>query len=226
MGLVRRIVISLFSLYFLNRSLTHKSSGAFGGYIAALLCQCARTYLSLALPSSKPAQPDPINSYFQLFSPNTPGTVRLTATLLKLGFRISVVKVEIQRPVPSPKLPDQIAYRTCALGIISMSNVSLEAGLTLPTDLSVPKVDIPDRKKDCEQWTLENDPVMGEINLRSPVNTKFLTWRVKGAEDGVVTDRFGLSVRRTWICRPEGREFDVLSIVAVCDWVSSPSPPL
>lgn len=101
-----------------------------------------------------------------------------------------------------------------------MSNLSLETGLTLTTGHSVPREDIPDRGRDCEQWTLENDPVMAAIYLRLPVNDKFETWKVKGQEDGVVTDRFGLSVRRTWISRRDGKQFDVLSIVAICDWVS------
>jgi len=78
-GLVRGIIIPLYSL---NRSHINKPSGAFGGYAAALLCQCAHTYLLLTRPSPKPTQPDPINSPFQLFSPNSPGPVRLSATLL------------------------------------------------------------------------------------------------------------------------------------------------
>jgi hypothetical protein len=101
-----------------------------------------------------------------------------------------------------------------------MSNLSLEIGLTITTDPSVPKEDIPDRVRDCEQWTLENDPAMVTVYLRSPVNNKFETWRAKGQEDGVVADRFGFSVRRTWITRGDGKEFDVLSIIAICDWVS------
>lgn len=103
-----------------------------------------------------------------------------------------------------------------------MSNISLETGLTLPTDTTIEKEDVPDRELECEQWTLENDPIMEEIYIRSPVNDKFVTWRVKGQRDGVVADRFGLSVRRTWIGRPEQQEFDILSIVAICDWVSLP----
>jgi len=52
------------------------------------------------------------------------------------------------------------------------------------------------------------------------VNDKFNTWIIKGQREGVVTDKFGLSVRRTWTCRADGRDLDVLSIVAICDWVS------
>ncbi|KAE9366745.1 hypothetical protein N431DRAFT_548499 [Stipitochalara longipes BDJ] len=193
--------------------------GAWGGYIAALLCQTARTYLTLTRLSSKPAQPDPINSHFQLFYPNTPGPVRLTASLLKPGSRISVVKIELQKTVP-PNIPSQgeIIYRTCALGIITMSNISLETGLTLRTEPSVPKEEIPNRETECEQWTLENDPIMEEIYLRAPVNDKLTTWVVKGSQNDGVTDRFGSSVMRTWSCRPGMQEFDILSIVALCDW--------
>ena len=104
-----------------------------------------------------------------------------------------------------------------------MSNISLEAGLTLMTAPSVPKEEIPDRETECEQWTLKNDPVMEELYLKSPVNDKFLSWEVKGQRDGVL-DGFGPSVIRTWICRPGMQEFDIFSIVALCDWVShSPS---
>jgi hypothetical protein len=49
------------------------------------------------------------------------------------------------------------------------------------------------------------------------VNDKFVTWILKGHKDGVLPD--GLSVKRLWISGPEGKEFDVLSIVAICDLV-------
>jgi hypothetical protein len=145
-GLARRIVALLSSP---NRSHNNKPGGAFGGYTAALLC----IYLLLTRPLSKPEQPDPIDSPFQLFSPNSPGTVRLTATLLKPRSRIwiSVVQIEIQRPATSPKVPSQITYKTCAFGIINMSNISLETGLTLPMDRVIPKEDIPDRERECKQ---------------------------------------------------------------------------
>jgi hypothetical protein len=65
-----------------------------------------------------------------------------------------VVQIEIQRPATSPKVPGQITYKTCAFGI-SMSNVSLETGLTLPTDRVIPKEDIPDRERECSNETLK-----------------------------------------------------------------------
>ena len=107
-----------------------------------------------------------------------------------------------------------------------MSNGSLETGCTLPTDRVIPKEDIPDRERECKQWNFENDSVMEEISLRSPVNDKFKTWRVKGCQGGVCgEDLFGFSVQRAWICRPEEREFNILSIIASCDLVSPPPLP-
>jgi len=99
-----------------------------------------------------------------------------------------------------------------------MSNISLESGLTLSTPRVIPKEEIPDRETECEQWTLELDPDMEEIYLRSPVNDKITTWEVKGSRSGLV-DRFGSSVMRTWICRADMHELDIMSIIAICDWV-------
>jgi hypothetical protein len=108
-----------------------------------------------------------------------------------------------------------------------MSNVSLEAGLTLPTTPAINKEDIPDRDRDCAQWAYDTDPDMREVALRAPVNERFLTWRVNGMKEGVNPDRFGFSVWRSWVTRPEKEDFDIMSIVAICDWVRtySYSPP-
>jgi hypothetical protein len=78
--------------------------------------------------------------------------VRLTASLLKPGSRVTVVQIELQKPILG-----EAANQTCAIGIITMSNISLESGLSLPIDPSIPKEDIPDRERECEQWTLESD---------------------------------------------------------------------
>jgi len=106
-----------------------------------------------------------------------------------------------------------------------MSNISLETGLTLNTAQAIPKEEIPGRETECEQWTLENDPIMGEFLLRSPVNGKLTTWEVKGSRRGLI-DRFGSSVMRTWVCMTDMREFDILAIIALCDWVRLHSPIL
>jgi hypothetical protein len=107
-----------------------------------------------------------------------------------------------------------------------MSNISLETGLTLPTDRVIPKEDIPDRERECKQWNFENDAVMEEISLRSPVKDKFKTWRVKGYQDGVCSDsRFRFSVKGRSIYRPEELEFNISSIIAHYNLVSPPSLP-
>jgi hypothetical protein len=96
-----------------------------------------------------------------------------------------------------------------------MWDVSLETGSILPMDCVIPKEDIPDREREFKQWSSENDSVMEEIYFGLPVKDKFKAWRVKGYQDGVCSDgRFGFSVKRTWIRRPEEREFGILSIVA------------
>lgn len=206
-------------------SLTN-SSGAWGGYIAALICQAAQTHLALTRSKSKPAQPDPINSHFQFFSPISAGPVRLAVTILKAGSKVSVVQVEVQRQVKSSQGRGQVGYKTCTLGIINMSNISLEAGLTLPTTPAINKEDIPDRERDCTEWTYEKDPYMREVSKRSPANEKLITWEVSGTKDGVVADRFGFSVKRSWISMRDGLDFDIMSIVAVCDWVGPCFPSL
>jgi hypothetical protein len=197
-----------------------------GGYVAALLCQTARTYLALTRPSTKPPQPDPINSHFQLFSPSSPGPVHLIVSLLKPGFRISIVQIEIQEPITSANPRDEAKYKTCALAIVTMGNLSLGVGLSLPTEPTVKKEDIPNRDRDCKRWTVEDDPVMAEINLRSPVNHKFQNWILKGTKDGMFNDRFGLSVREMWLRRSNGKGFDIMSLVAICDFVCAYPPPL
>lgn len=90
-----------------------------------------------------------------------------------------------------------------------MSYVFLETGLTLPTD------------RECKQWNIENDAVMEEISLRSPVKDKFKTWRVKGYQDGV--SRFRFSVKGRSIYRPEELEFNISSIIVRYNLVSPPS---
>jgi hypothetical protein len=106
-----------------------------------------------------------------------------------------------------------------------MSNLSLEVGLSLPTERTVNKEDIPDRDRDCKRWTVENDPAMAEINLRAPVHHKFNNWILNGMKDGMFNDRFGLSAREMWLHRADGKGFDIMSPCCDLRFRMSFSPP-
>ena len=188
--------------------------------MAALLCQTASTYLALTQPPSRPPQPDPMNSHFQLLYPTSPGVVRLKVTLLKPGSRVSIVQVEVQKLIRSVAVAEILDYKTSALAIITMGNLALERGITLILPPTLAKEHIPDREKDCFCWTLEKDPDMVDIHDHAPVGSKFETWYVNGFNDGMMNDRFGLSVREKWCSRADGKDFDVMALVALCDWVS------
>lgn len=133
---------------------------------------------------------------------------------------MSIVQVEVQKPVKSIGAADNADYKTSAIGIITMGNLALERGVTLKLPPTLERGDIPDREKKCFCLTLENDPDMADMADHAPVGGKFETWYVNGFKDGMMNDRFGLSVREKWCSRADGKEFDIMALVALCDWVS------
>ena len=160
------------------------------------------------------AQPDPISSHIQFLSRVPEGRVRLSVRLLSLGYRVSVLQVELRR-ADENKMPSVDSSKTCVLGLLTQGNLATEKGIYLPTTPAIPKAEIPDRETDCIDYLLSDivikfAPVVGKVIGRVP----------PGGSDGNLSYRLGPSIREVWLARKDGIGLDVSYVGRLCDAVS------
>ncbi|KAK5195219.1 hypothetical protein LTR96_002779 [Exophiala xenobiotica] len=100
-----------------------------GGYVTSAFLVVARTHMSLT--HSTRSEPHPINLHLEFLRRTCVGPALFTVKDVKLGARISNLHIILsQRQSPDdPSSP----YQDEAEGYITMSNISTETGLSLPT---------------------------------------------------------------------------------------------
>lgn len=160
------------------------------------------------------AQPDPILSHVQFLSRVPEGPVRLSVRLLNLGYRVSVLQVELRR-IDKNRTPAIDQPKICVLGLLTQGNLATERGVCLPTIPAILKAEIPDRDTDCIDYIISDIvlklfPVVGKLNGRIR----------PGHVDGNLSYRFGPSIREMWMSRKDGLGLDASILGRICDSVS------
>ena len=168
--------------------------------------------MSISYPDK--AQPDPISSHVQFLARVPEGPVRLSVRLLNLGYRVSILQVELRR-IDENKTPGIDWSKTCVLALLTQGNLATEKGVSLPTTPAILKAEIPDRDTDC------TDYILPDIVIKlAPVVNKLIGRIPPGGIDGNLSYRFGPSIREMWLARKDGLGLDVSILGRICDSVS------
>jgi acyl-coenzyme A thioesterase PaaI-like protein len=188
--------------------LANTYSIAHGGFITSLTQNATREYFLLRYPSI--SQPDAINLQVLYIPPVPCGEVRIVVEDLKIGRKISMVRVEVQIEDEAGK------FATRTISLVTQGNLAAQQGINGPISLSL-KSTMPHRE-DCERWVPKWALEMVLVNL------KLQYFIPSGGLDARWPDRFDPGVREGWVKMDEGTSFDTLSVGSLADnWFTVPT---
>ncbi|KIW12385.1 hypothetical protein PV08_09662 [Exophiala spinifera] len=104
-----------------------------GGYVTSSFLVVARMHMSLTHP--RRSEPHPVNLHLEFLRRTSVGPALFTVKDVKLGSRISNLHIVLSQP-SNPADPAS-SYIDEAEGYITMSNISTETGLSLPTSYAL-----------------------------------------------------------------------------------------
>ena len=134
-------------------------------------------------------------------------------TELNFGKRYSVVQISLEKAL------DGNTYKACTIAMITQGNLSAEEGQTILMPRIDPKVDLPDRDTECEEFQMPT-----WVQRLLPVTSKQRAFKLKGGKNGQVPSREGLNVREIWMSfSDETQRYDVVALGLLCDSVSATS---
>jgi len=128
---------------------------------------------------------------------------------VSIGSRVSVLQITLQ--VTEPGSED---VKVCVISTVTQGNLATETGLNLPTECALRREDIPDRQRDCEEYSYAP-----RLNQLAPVALKVRQLRAKRhipSEPGATKSN---SIRNTWYTFRDETGFDVLSLGYLTDMV-------
>ena len=171
---------------------TDPSSSVLGGFLNALMLSAAQRFAAAEFGPGR--FPDPVHAFVQFLKMVPPGEVVVTCDALRVSSRQCVVKVELAGSV-------EASAATATVGIITLGDISKEAGLSQPSQSAVCTPPAPpNRETEC---VTIDDPVVDA----TPVTSK-LNWVAPRSPDGLWGHRLGGHHREVWVSFRDGSSID------------------
>jgi hypothetical protein len=148
-------------------------------------------------------QPDAIILNVHYLNPLFGGPFTIIVHDLKIGRKISTVRVELKAADRKGNLA------ICATALVTQSNLAMENGVTGAMNISF-KDSIP-RREDCvrhaETWIMNLLPITRKLRVLIP----------QGGPDARWKDRFGPGIRESWVKMDDGSALQLMLLGNLCD---------
>ena len=135
---------------------------------------------------------------------------------VQLGSRTSVVQIKVsQSSTQSVSQNSESGRVTSVIAMVTQGNLATEKGPSMPTPPTIPKDEIPDLEKDCEDFS--ETPLFRKF---APASTKVISKALIGRGQEAFEGYLGRSNREYWRKCNDGSNWDVLKLGYLTDAVS------